>query len=151
MKIPLTRGCVAIVDDEDYDALVALGRWHLSHGYAAKRVGTRSTGEIIAMHRHLMGLEHGDPRQVHHINHDKLDNRRGNLEVLAVGEHKKLHLKLHPVRPQPRTGGIRRLPSGRYQMRIGRNGYLGKGTFDTKAEAEIAASAVLVSLDPQSM
>lgn len=36
-EIPLTRGQVAIVDDEDYDWITAMGKWHYkAHGYAAR-------------------------------------------------------------------------------------------------------------------
>jgi hypothetical protein len=35
----------------------------------------------LYMHRQLLGLEHGDPRQGDHRNHDTLDCRRANLRI----------------------------------------------------------------------
>lgn len=47
------------------------------------------------MHRYLMekylGRKLGKNEHVHHINHNKLDNRIENLKVLSASEHHKLH------------------------------------------------------------
>lgn len=39
---------------------------------------------------------------VHHINHDKLDNRIENLQVLTTAEHRKIHPGNHGPRPSLR-------------------------------------------------
>jgi hypothetical protein len=70
-------GLTALVDDDDYP-LVEGYRWNAALGYAAGRVG----GTHVLMHRHILGLSPGD-KIVHHINEDKLDNRRANLLVCA--------------------------------------------------------------------
>lgn len=65
----------ALVDNDDYERVVA-HRWHrFAKGYAA----TRIDGHEIAMHRFICGLAIDDPRDVDHDNHDRLDNRRENL------------------------------------------------------------------------
>jgi hypothetical protein len=81
-KIPLTRGLVAIVDEADYDLVMAHQRWKADrHGrtyYAV--VNLWSGGECVGavrMHRLILpGAE-----MVDHINGDGLDNRRCNLRV----------------------------------------------------------------------
>lgn len=80
----------ALVDDEDFDWLNQ-SRWCLSsHGYAIRNVPTPERGIIgrhIAMHRELLDLKFGDPRQGDHVNRDRLDNRRCNLRVATHAEN----------------------------------------------------------------
>lgn len=89
-KILTKRGVAIIVDDEDFAALPPNG-WYLKDGYAqrSKRIGPRKEGKkiIIPMHRMIMGLEAGDPRQVDHVNGDTLDNRRANLRICSKDEN----------------------------------------------------------------
>lgn len=92
-KIPLTKGKFALVDNEDYERLTAMKKWHFnSNGYAAKSKnyikenGKRSCKELV-MHRVIMGLSSGDGFEVDHINGDKLDNRKSNLRVCSSAEN----------------------------------------------------------------
>jgi hypothetical protein len=91
-EIPLThRGEVithALVDADDYERLAPFP-WHLSsNGYARRHEpkGTHhSEGQrVIYMHREVMGLGYVpyDGRQIDHLNKNKLDNRKANLEVV---------------------------------------------------------------------
>lgn len=85
-EIQLTRGEVALVSDEDYEKVIAAGKWFcwLSHGYKyAMRHVTLPSGKrtLVQMHRFVMGLEHGDPQMVDHHNRNTLDNQRDNLRV----------------------------------------------------------------------
>jgi len=56
--------------------------------------GTDSKG-YIREHRLVMGQKLGRPLKksevVHHLNHDKLDNRPENLELMDLGSHTSLH------------------------------------------------------------
>ena len=76
-EVPLTRGHVALVDDEDFDAVSALKWCYDGHGYAVHRFGP---GDARRMHRFIMQPRVG--LQVDHINGDGLDNRRCNLRVV---------------------------------------------------------------------
>lgn len=81
--IPLTKGQLAIVDDEDY-AELSQYKWHYSTGYAYRR-GRASRGEdnkkCISMHRQLLSPPNG--MDVDHINQVRSDNRRANLRIVT--------------------------------------------------------------------
>jgi len=88
-EIELTQGQVAIVDSVDYEYLMqwkwcAIWNASLQSYYAVRQVRIKQ-GHLIqrhfSMHREILGLKWGDPRQADHINHKTLDNRRSNLRV----------------------------------------------------------------------
>lgn len=92
-EIPLTKGKVAIVDDEDFHTLNQW-KWYASNEsrgtkwYAIRRVKFGNKRLKIRMHRFIMGVtvfERG--AVVDHINHDSLDNRRSNLEIVTQKEN----------------------------------------------------------------
>ncbi len=74
-EIPLTKGKVALVDDEDYDGL-AQYEWQFyapGPGYAARF----EKGTCFLMHRVIMQASEGE--LIGHWNGNTLDNRRANL------------------------------------------------------------------------
>lgn len=79
-EIQLTRGKVALVDDEDYERLNQW-KWLFSFsGYAARSENNKKSGKnYLIMHRVILFLEKGDGVFVDHINGNPLDNRRSNL------------------------------------------------------------------------
>lgn len=72
----------ALVDAADAPSLLE-SRW--SHdrrnNYAFRNLPSRDA--TMQMHRQIAGLVPGDPRQVDHINRDRLDNRRANLRIVG--------------------------------------------------------------------
>lgn len=87
-EIKLSRGHVALVDDEDFEWLNQW-KWCYGHGYATRRqyIGNgKYTG--FRMHRLIVGLATGEGHQVDHINGDRLDNRRQNLRICDVSSNK---------------------------------------------------------------
>lgn len=86
--IPLTKGAIAVVDDEDYSRL-SIFKWYLnSRGYAVTTIRSPDgSRHDQGMHRAVMGLGKGDAQEVDHRNVDKLDNRRSNLRVCERGEN----------------------------------------------------------------
>lgn len=98
-EIKLSQGKVALVSDCDYDLLNCF-RWYASlesrgtKWYAIRRVTMDGKRVKIRMHRVIMGLgpKPQDDMVVDHINHDSLDNRRENLEVISQSENMKRSL-----------------------------------------------------------
>lgn len=84
-EIPLTRGKVALVDDDDYDRLIAIGKWYCGcGGYAVRSKSFRKENGLwscktIWMHRVILGDPEG--MEVDHINRNTLDNQKSNLRV----------------------------------------------------------------------
>lgn len=86
-EVPLTRGMVALVDDEDFE-LVSGFHWHSTRGnglsrnvwYAGACVSKARARQIgrrhVSMHRLIMGFP---KHQVDHIDGDGLNNQRSNL------------------------------------------------------------------------
>lgn len=72
----------SIVDDEDAD--LARQHWYLdNNGYAARYVPQRTQ----LLHRAVLNLLPGDPRQGDHIDGRRLNNRRSNLRIVTPAEN----------------------------------------------------------------
>lgn len=70
--IPLSKGMLAKVDNEDFEEL-SKHNWNTTHyGYSFNRI-------LGLMHRYIMKTPEG--MDTDHINHDKLDNRKSNLRI----------------------------------------------------------------------
>lgn len=67
------------------------GRYISVQGYVVIRID----GAYILEHRHIMqehlGRKLGRNEHVHHMNHDKQDNRLDNLKVVDAAEHNREH------------------------------------------------------------
>ncbi len=83
-QITLTQGKVSLVDDADYDWLMQY-KWcamktRLTY-YAVR--GDKIIRRLVLMHRELLGLSYGDNREVDHIHHNGLDNRRSEIRIVT--------------------------------------------------------------------
>ena len=85
-KIPLTQGKFVVVDDCDYDWLIR-HKWYARKENRTYYAGRKSGKVISQMHREILGLKAGDKRQIDHINHNGLDNRRSNLRICSFAEN----------------------------------------------------------------
>lgn len=144
-RIPLKRrdGTIvayALVDHDD--AHIAEHSWCLGPGgYAVRsiRLPDRRRRHLL-LHRAVVGLEVGDPRNVDHINRDRLDCRRANLRIVPRGANQQ------NVTPRGRTSSHRGVyweqRAGRWCARVfhdGRKHFI--GYFDDELEAASAAAA----------
>jgi hypothetical protein len=138
-EIRLTKGFVALVDDEDYDALSQY-TWLLSpKGYARRRLVDRRSGKTThtLMHRHILGLSNGDGNATDHIDGNRLNNQRINLRVCTQAENNR-NRRVNGSSSTGFKGVFRRARAtrDRFVARIKfnrKNIYL--GTFDTPEEA----------------
>lgn len=89
-KIMLTQGQYTLVDDEDYEWLNQW-KWYAAYfkevdGFYARRKTTVNGKErTLRMHRVIMDAPKG--KQVDHINHNTLDNRKCNLRVVSTRQN----------------------------------------------------------------
>lgn len=104
-EIPLTRGLVAIVDDEDFEEL-SKHKWHAIKGTCTFYVGRRlprirtQKSSIIYMHRFL--LKAGEGVQVDHRDSNGLNNQRCNLRLATHSENQR-----NGRRPKNNTSGFK--------------------------------------------
>ena len=72
----------AVVSDSDYPE-VRQRTWRLSqNGYVYT-----GKGNVVSLHRFVMGAKPGDGKMIDHINRDPLDNRRENLRFCTASEN----------------------------------------------------------------
>lgn len=137
-RIPLTRGRVALVDDDDYDRVAAF-RWNFDGTYA-RRLDWNGPGKkrnAVLMHRFILNAPVG--AEVDHVSRDGLDNRKENLRLCSHAENMRNVEKVSHWRgrkPSSRFKGVYQRKSGKWaaQVRVNKKQvYL--GTFDTEAQA----------------
>lgn len=108
--IPLTRGHVAIVDDDDFEYLNQW-YWHSTGKYARRRDGKR----FLFMHRAF--LPDDNPFQVDHINGNGFDNRRENLRLVTASENRANSRRRSDGSSQFKGVSLRRT-TGRWEAKI---------------------------------
>lgn len=137
-EIPLTKGRIALVDEDLYDELSQY-KWHCnSNGYAGRRVSVEGRSVIELMHRRVMGLRFGDGLMVDHINLDKTDNRVCNLRVCTHSQNQMNKVSRKGSSSKYRGVGFHK-KSGKWMAAIRHNQvreYL--GVFEKEEDAAVA-------------
>lgn len=120
-QIVLTKGAVALVDNEDFDR-ASKHSWSLhSKGYAAAKID----GKLVLLHRFILGAS--GEQIVDHINRDKLDNQKSNLRFCTLKQNASNHGSL---------GVSIKKATGKFVAQIMVNGKVTHlGYFDSKIDA----------------
>ncbi len=147
--IELTKGKVALVDDEDYGWLSQYN-WSASKGnsglWYARRGGSVNKRKYqVYMHRQIMGCEEKD--KIDHVDGNGLNNQRSNLRPATHKQNVSSQKK--QTRPtSSRYKGVRWRPAERkWAAAIKHNGktiYL--GLFILEASAAVAYNAAALTL-----
>lgn len=77
-------GNYAIIDSDDYDKVIAYGKWYEnSSGYAVKKTRIKGKNVSIRMHMLVNNTPIGCGFHTDHINGNRLDNRKENLRAVT--------------------------------------------------------------------
>jgi hypothetical protein len=134
-EIPLTKGAVTLVDDDDF-VMLARHRWYLHSGGYAARVDSRRAqrgvpqNKTLLMHRVILQLATGE--YADHIDGNKLNNTRANLRRCCHRENCRNR--------RPRNGrrykGVKRQRGKTFRATITIDGdHIHLGNFPTAEEA----------------
>ena len=142
-EVPLTQGMVALVDEEDYARVTAVGPWSAERVHRCYYASTYVTGERVRMHRFLLDAKPG--QEVDHVNRDALDNRKANLR-LATNSQQAANVRKRTSSTSSRFKGVSHVirpdRSDRWRAQISRDGRrISLGYFETEAEAVAAYDA----------
>lgn len=135
-EIILTRGMIALVDDDVYE-WASRYSWHIvSHGYAGHTLPKnlrKIKGQQVLLHKLIIDCPDG--MMIDHINGNKLDNRRVNLRICTATQNQ-MNRKVRKSSSSGYKGVIIDRSRNRWQARIVVNGvdnFLGR--FETAEDA----------------
>lgn len=141
--IPLTKGQVTEVSASDYEPYMQW-KWCAAfiprmNSYYAFRGG--EDGKSTLMHREILGLKFGDPREGDHIDGNTLNNRRENLRIATISQN-----RTNKKKQKNNTSGFNGVDfskwRGQWRARTKKNKTeIVIGYFDTKEEARDAQIA----------
>lgn len=136
-EITLSRGLIAIIDDEDYER-VSQFKWcakpaKSNHGrwYAARSVQVNGKRTTVYMHRFILGAVGSE--QVDHKDCDGLNNVRSNLRKCTRSQN-----NANTVLRERGGAGFRGVTKDKRKFRaqiFRDSAYIGLGSFDTAEDA----------------
>ncbi len=141
-RLLLTRGKVTLVDDEDFDRLLLLGRrWQATQRKSGAWYGVCDfklpDGQRKKVYLHRWILDAPEGIQVDHVNGDGLDNRRENLRLATPRQNSENQTK--PTRSATGFRGVREVAPGSFAAYVNtRNRQVHLGCWGTAEEAAVA-------------
>jgi hypothetical protein len=116
-EIILTTGEITTVDDEDF-LRVSQFSWYLVGRYP----GRKCNGEVLLLHRVILGLTIFDSKEVDHKDGNCFNNCKSNLRRCTHTENHQ-NEKIRQMKTSSQYKGVHyRKGSGRWQARITVNG-----------------------------
>lgn len=144
-EIPLTQGQIAYVSPRKFEEIKA-HKWcalwfpKLKNFYAVRNI-RKANGKqtLVLMHRQILGLVHGDPREVDHADQTRtLDNTDENIRISNLSQQGH-----HQRKRSDNTSGYKGVrlnkKTGKWEARIivdGKRRHL--GSYNTAYEAHLA-------------
>ena len=143
--IPLTHGKVVLVDDADYEWLNQF-RWLAGKYYAYRFIYKKifvgrwkKRGQMILMHRFILGLDFGDKQHTDHVDGNGFNNQRDNLRKCTPQQN---HFNRKATGGSSKFKGVRLYCNRNYPDRsywraqiVIDGKYIHIGTFDSEIEA----------------
>jgi HNH endonuclease len=135
----------ALVDDEDYEMLMSMGKWHAWNCAGTKNTWyarhTNNDGKVVPMHRQVIGVA---PRKmvIDHIDGNGLNNQRSNLRFATWAQN--CNNRIYKKRAgHSEYRGLFQAANGKWSARI----KIGDvrhflGNYDTEMDAATAYDAV---------
>lgn len=145
IKIKLTQGKFALIDDEDY-ALISKYKWcavcKINTTYAKTHLFKSNNSAIHEyMHRMIMMLHRGDKQQVDHIDGNGLNNQKLNLRVVTRSQNGMNKNKKRKTSSKYKGVYYNKLNKNwRSRIHVNRE-YIELGSFDTEIDAAKAYDA----------
>lgn len=138
-KVPVgSKGLFAMVDDSDMKRISKF-KWYPMKGkntiYAGRSFKRDGKQNSISMHRAIIGLKNGDPRQVDHADGNGLNNQRRNIETCTFSQnnHRRRRFKRQGLKSKYQGVQPHR---GKWQAQISHNNkfiYIGRFTSEIDA------------------
>ena len=109
-EVKLSNGMTTLIDEEDFDKASELKWLCNNYGYAAS-----TTKPKVLLHRLIMNPP--KDKQIDHINHNRIDNRKSNLRICTNMENHRNTLK-HKTNTSGYKGVSWNKYSGKWEARI---------------------------------